>query len=135
MVTSTLTREEMLARFVPVSGGWSMQNVGLAMMYAMDEPKPGKPDFPSVVGLYGPEEKYTNEELAKLVEFADRVTQAYDRLFRFRRGANLYLFDKPDWRRDGFWMRKKLTWTEGPMFSPTLEEAIAFMMRAAHLED
>ncbi len=71
--------------------------------------------------LCGNPAKYTDEELAKLAEFADEQDRRYDEMFRWRRGCNAILFDKVE---TGRWMRKRLTWQYGPMFSPTLDKAI-----------
>jgi hypothetical protein len=66
-----------------------------------------------------------------ILEFAELATANYDEMFIHRRGANLILFNKEE---SGRWMRKQQSWTEGPMHSPTLHEAIEDMKRNLHLE-
>jgi hypothetical protein len=85
-----------------------------------------KRDLTSTVAVVGPADKYTTEELTKIVACAEKLDAQYDRLFPFRRGCNMTVFDKdaPDW-----WLRKRFSWYMGPMYSESLDEAIAFMLR------
>jgi len=108
--------------------GFGLCSVAASMSWAMDEPTKDKPDLISIVSLGLPKEKYTDEELAKIVKFAKRKTANYDKMFRYRRGANLIMFDKQVGEKDTRWLRKRLSWEIGPMFSPTLDEAIALML-------
>jgi hypothetical protein len=96
------------------------------MAWAMDSPGKGKPDLKSIVAVSGPPEKYTEEELKELVAFSKRMTADYDRMFIYRRGANMVCIDKTP---DGRWMRKRLTWEIGAFYSDTLKEAIAVFER------
>jgi hypothetical protein len=125
------SREELAAQVIWNSGGSGLGicRVANALIRAMDRPGPNNPDYPSIVAVSDPQEKYTDEELTLIVEFAQRATAKHDEMFRFRRGANLILFDKEEWNGRTLWMRKRLTWEYGPMFSPTLVEAIASMDR------
>jgi hypothetical protein len=124
-----LTRQEMIDRLEWNGGGYGFGVCAFAgmMSWALDEPGPNKPDLKSIVAVSGPPAKYTDEELTKLVTFAESKTARYDAMFRVRRGANLVLFDKREF--DGKWMRKRLTWDMGPMYSDTLDDAIAVMER------
>jgi hypothetical protein len=105
------------------SGGYGFGVCALAasLIWGNDHPTKTKPDLKGIVAVCGKPGKYTTEELRKIVEFSKLVTARYDELFRYRRGCNLILLDK---REDGHWMRKRLSWTEGPMYSATLEEAM-----------
>jgi hypothetical protein len=97
--------------------------VASSMMWAMSRPKEprGADDLKSVVAVSGPPTKYTDEELALLIEFSDERTAKYDAIFNWRLGANLICINKLD---NGCWMRKRLSWEYGPMVSPTLQDAI-----------
>jgi hypothetical protein len=118
-------RQELVNELMWNSGGYGFGicEVGNAMLWAMDEPSPTKPDLKSVVAVSGPPEKYTYQELVKLVAFAKRRTAEYDRLFTVRRGCNLIIIDKKT-EFGTRWLRKRLTWNQGPMYSSTLEEAM-----------
>lgn len=85
-----------------------------------NEPR-GADDLKSVVAVSGPPSKYTDEELAALVEFSAERTAKYDEMFNWRLGANVICINKLD---SGCWMRKRLSWEYGPMSSPTLQEAL-----------
>lgn len=114
-----MTRKEMVAKLLWNSGG-IFRN---PLTWTMGRPTPSKPDWSSIVAINGSPNNYTNEELEKLVAFAEKATARYDLLFSYRRGANLILFEKLGER----WLRKRVSWDMGPMFSPTLDEAIQFM--------
>jgi len=122
-----MTREEMIAKLLWNSGGngFGICSVANAFMWTMDRPGPNNQDYPSIVAVTGSPKDYTDEELEKLVAFAEQATSRYDRMFSYRRGANLIIFEK----FAGQWLRKRLSWEMGPMFSPTLDEAIAIMAR------
>jgi hypothetical protein len=64
--------------------------------------------------------------LELIVKFADERNRIYDRMFSYRRGCNAICIDKFS---KTSWLRKRLSWTMGPMFSASLEEAIEFMSR------
>ena len=122
-------REGMVNSLVWNSGGYGfgIMPVAASMIWEMDVPGPDKPDLQSIVAVSGPQEKYTDEELAQIVEFARKATEQYDKMFKYRRGANLILFDKV---RKDMWLRKRLTWTVGTMYSNSLDEAISFMEKS-----
>ncbi|MBI4120742.1 MAG: hypothetical protein HY457_00595 [Parcubacteria group bacterium] len=122
------SRQKAIAKLMWNDGGYGLGicSVAAGMIWSMDRPGPGRPDLPSVVAVCGPDKKYTKRELEKLAVFAAKRTAAYDKMFGQRRGANLIIFDKTEWGR---WMRKRLTWNSGPMYSPTLDEAVAVMDR------
>ena len=125
----TMSREEMIAQVEWASGGYGSGNMASAMAWEMSRPGPDLPDLVSIVALYGPPEKYTDEELAKIVEFAQEVTARYDRIFKVRLGANMILLDKPNWLPQGKWLRKRMSWKQGPMHSGSLDEALEIMRR------
>ena len=107
----------------PDSGtGLGICAVAALGLWAMTDVAPDD-DLKSVVVVKGPPEKYTDEELTKLFAFSQAYTTYYDTMFTQRHGANLIIFDKRDW--DGAWLRKRMTWNQGPMYSKTLDEALA----------
>lgn len=120
------TRDELISSVEWNSGGYGFGVCSLAgsILWGMQEPSAKKPDLKSTIAICGKPEKYTDEELEKVVAFAKRHDEKYDKMFRYKLGCNMILFDKTD---EGRWMRKRLTWTMGPMYSPTLDEAIAVM--------
>lgn len=131
-----MTRQEMIAKLLWNSGGdgFGILSFANAMLWAQDRPGPGKPDLPSIVAVGGSPDDYTDEELEKLVAFGERTTARYDKIFSVRRGANLILFRKP-LESHGSWMRKRLSWESGPMYSKTLDDAIAFMTEREGFSD
>lgn len=128
VIGNSPTRTELIKKILwnYGGGGFGLCEVANSALWALDEPGPNKPDLISIVALSGPPEKYTDQELALIVAFAERATTKYDKMCRYRRGANLFVLDK---MKHGDWLRKRLSWTVGPMFSATLEEAIAFLER------
>lgn len=120
-----MNREEMINRLQWNDGGMGhgICTVASSMIWAMSRPKEprGADDLKSVVAVSGPPTKYTDEELATLVQFSDERTAKYDAMFYWRLGANLICINKLD---SGCWMRKRLSWESGLMVSPTLQEAI-----------
>jgi hypothetical protein len=120
----TTIRQELEEKIMWNGGGHTIGDIGLQFHHAMDEPGPNKPDLKSIVALGLPRYKYTDEELEQIVMFAERVTSRHDRMFRYRRGANFILLDKRD---DGMWLRKRLSWITGAMYSTSLSHAIAIM--------
>ena len=95
----------------------------------LDEPGPDNPDFPSVARVARPPELYTDDELASLVAFAARQTAEHDRLYAYRRGANLILLQKVVTPDDTYWLRSRLCWLQPPQWQHTLDEAIARLER------
>ena len=124
----SVTREEKVTKLLWNSGGngFGICSFANSILWAMDRPGPDKPDFPSIVAVGGSPEDYTDEEIDKLFAFSEFATARYDRFFGIRRGANLILFRKPT-DSGGPWLRKRMSWEMGPMYSPTLDDAIAFM--------
>jgi len=107
----------------PDSGtGMGVCAVANAFAWAIANVAP-EDDLKSVVVVKGPSDKYTDEELAKLLAFSCAYTAYYDEMFTQRMGANLIIFDKREF--DSAWLRKRMTWDQGPMYSKTLDEAIA----------
>ncbi|HEX5426561.1 MAG TPA: hypothetical protein VFW94_23640 [Candidatus Acidoferrales bacterium] len=109
-----MTREELIARFV-----WTAD--GVVFHHAC-----GEDDWASTICLTEPSAKYSDDELGKLAAFADEQDAEYDRVLPRREGCNLTVIDKC---ADGRWMRKRLTWYLGPMHSPDLDAALAFLRR------
>lgn len=109
--------------------GFGLCEMAGIMMHAMDKPGSGKEDLKSIVTVGAPPEKYTDEELQKLADFSDHATAEYDgHGWAYRRGANLICFDKTEIGEDQYrWLRKRLTWHMGTMYSETLEHAMAWM--------
>lgn len=124
-----MSREELIARLMWNSGGtgYGVCQVAGAMLWADDRPTPERPDWISVVAISGPPEKYTDEELQILVDFSEEATRRYDTRWHWRRGANLICIGKDPFSSSGpvSWMRKRMSWLYGPMYSATLLEALA----------
>lgn len=117
-----MRREEIIEE-IQWGSGTSCSDIGTFVSWALDVPSSTRPDIKSVVMVNGPSEKYTDEELEKIIEFSKKQTEYYDKLFRYRRGANLYVLGKTD----GGWLRMQQSWRIGPFFSETLDEAIDFL--------
>jgi hypothetical protein len=75
--------------------GFGHGGLGAVFLWSMDRPSPDRPDFPSIVSVMGKPEDYTDEEMSKIVTFAEKVTERYDKNFRYRRGANLIVIGNP----------------------------------------
>ena len=84
----------------------------------------------SIVLVKGPADQYADDELEALVAFSDRQTADYDRLWKTtkpadqvkaRDGCNAIIIGKA---LDGNWLRQRLSWYSGEMFSPSLAEAM-----------
>lgn len=106
------------------NGGMGLGVTPVATIFMMNtvNPKSKDDDWKSVVAVSGPPDKYTDEEIEKLVAFSERRTANYDTMFDFRMGCNAICINKIG---DGNWMRKRMTWDIGTMFSESLDEAIA----------
>jgi hypothetical protein len=110
----------------PDSGlGLGVCSIGNSDIWSSQRPSGIEPDWKSVVFIKGPHEKYTIEELKKLLKFSQEKTAKYDKMFKVRMGANIIIIDKQSSVR---WLRKRMTWEYGPMHSETLDEAIATFM-------
>lgn len=116
-----MDRQALIARFL-----WAVDAFEPLALKGPRRLSVGEQDWPSTVCLIAPQEKYTNGELQALCEFADEHDAAYDKVFSYRKGCNLIVFDKCP---DGRWLRKRLSWYIGPMYSPTLESALDFLRR------
>lgn len=125
-MTTQVTRQELIDQLEWNSGGHGLGlcSFGNAILWRQSRPGPGERDLKGIVAVSCPQESYTDEELAKIAEFNKRLTAKYDEMFRVRMGANLILIGKMD---NGRWLRKRLTWEIGSMYSDTLDEAIKFM--------
>jgi hypothetical protein len=125
--TVTLDRQEMVDRLEwnHGGGGFGICREANSMMWAMERPKEphGADDLKSIVAVSAPADEYSDEELKKLVEFSERQTFEYDQRFRGRLGANVILIGKKF--EETRWYRKRLSWESGPMYSDSLDEAIA----------
>ena len=114
-----MTRKELIQRLSWNSGGMGYGVASIGMQLAMR--MSGK-TIPSIVVVSIPQDKYTDEELSKLVAFSEKMTEDFKRRFGGPLlGDNCICLEK----MEGCWMRKKLTWECGPMTSPTLDEALA----------
>jgi len=94
-----------------------------------------KKDWGSIVGTKVPLERYTKEDLIKMLLFAQKVTTDYDKYFRIRQGANIVILNKDDSRtyeKKPFkqWMLKRLSWESGKFYHDNLDEAIEFFLNA-----
>ena len=84
----------------------------------------------SIVLVKGPADQYADDELEALVAFSDRQTADYDRLLqtasqvKARDGCNAIVIGKCSDEISTRWLRHRLSWHIGPMFSPTLAEAM-----------
>jgi hypothetical protein len=131
-----MNRQQMIDKLQWNDGGYSGGGFESMMAWAMAEPRSREEDLKSIVAVTGPPDKYTDEELEKLVGVSDRITADYDTRWRIRVGANIWIVDKIDltaFRSETnphltyTWLRKKLTWERGLMHSDTLDEAIKIM--------
>lgn len=115
-------REELIGRLEWNNGGMGYGICAVAgmMLNLLDKPGPGHPDLKSIVIVSTPAEKYTDEELERLVQFSDFMTADNDKRWKIRRGANFICISKIE---NGRWMRKRTSWQFGVMFSETLDEA------------
>jgi len=126
-----MARQQMIDALMWTEGGmgFGVCAVATAMAWQMSKPKTKADDLKTVVAISGQPADYTDEELEKLVAFSQRRTARYDKMFSVRMGANLICIAKTG---PNSWMRKRLSWEHGPMFSPTLDEAMAVFERDEH---
>jgi len=119
-----MKRPELIEKLMWNSGGTGMGVCTVANAFVMNSmvPESKQEDWKSVVAISGSPEKYSDKELEKLVAFSERRTANYDRMFRYRMGCNLIFIDKVEENR---WLRKRLTWDMGLMYSVSLDEAMA----------
>ncbi|KND51229.1 MAG: hypothetical protein ABA06_02875 [Parcubacteria bacterium C7867-001] len=120
----SLSRTELIGKLMWNEGGYGFGIPSLAnsMAWGLATTGPDRPDLPSVVAVSGPPEKYSDDELAELTAFSERRTKHYDSYFKQRLGANLIVIDKLS---DNSWLRKRMSWESGPMYSTTLKDAVA----------
>ena len=78
-------------------------------------------DLTSIVAISGNPDDYTTEELEKLVAFSKEMTEEYDKQWKSRQGANLICIGKI---AEDYWLRKRLSWEIGSMYSKTIDDAI-----------
>lgn len=123
-----MTRDEMIAKLMWNQGGmgYGVCTTGMMAIQNSMRPQSKEDDWISIVAVSGPPEKYTDEELEKLVAFSEAQTARYDKIFNYRMGCNLICINKVD---SGSWMRKRQSWEYGSMFSETLDDAIAVFTR------
>jgi hypothetical protein len=125
------TRKEMIADMMwlapDLGHGFGICSFAASLIWGDQKPTEKKPDWKSVVFVKGPEKKYTLEEIKKLCAFSQSKTADYDRLFSVRMGCNIIIISKEESCTKGkfSWLRKRITWESGPMYSKTLDEAIA----------
>lgn len=110
--------------------GFGVCSVGASMIWGMQRPSSPEKDWPFTVTVHGESKDYTDEELRDLLKFSLERTADYDRMFNVRMGANLIVIGKQtDLDGKAYWLRKRMTWSHGPMFSPTLAEAMEVFKR------
>ncbi len=127
-----MNRQELIDALMWNTGGWGFGicAVASAALWASREPLTKAGDLRSVVAVMGPPEQYTDDELAKLVAFSEERTKKYDEMFDVRMGCNLTLIGKAAYSGDNpRWLRKRLTWNAGPMYSDSLDDALEVMRR------
>lgn len=125
-----MNREEMIEQLQWNSGGTGHGVCAVANSFLWSTSRPKHPrgddDLKSIVAVSGPPDKYTDEELQKLVAFSERRTEDYDRRNGRRMGANLIYINKYG---ENKWLRKRMSWDIGSMFSDSLDEAITVFER------
>ena len=109
-------------------GGFGCCSFGASFLWSDQMPTEDHPDWKSIVFVKGPAEKYSLREIRKLHRFSMEKTAEYDRLFSVRMGANAVVMDKCQGERT-YWLRKRMSWECGPMYSETLDEAISVFMQ------
>lgn len=120
-----MTREQMIGRLMWNHGGAGMGVCAVGNLLAA---KGSGRRLPSCVAVSGPAENYTDEELAKLVEFSDAKTRRHIEICgSVLEGDNLTCIGK---LHGGRWLSKKQSWEFGRMFSDSLDDAIAFLADA-----
>jgi hypothetical protein len=129
------TRHRMIREMVWLTpdsgGGFGCCSFGASFIWGDQMPSKEHPDWKSTVFVKGPAEKYSLRELRKLHRFSKKKTVEYDRLFSVRMGANAIVMDKVqhDFSENTSWLRKRMSWEMGTMYSKTLDEAIAVFMQ------
>lgn len=108
----------------------------VANMLFWNDQKPNEknPDWNSIVAVRGPLEKYTREELVKMLRVAKLVTDVYDSRSRWRQGANIWIIDKDmEWSEGHIsWLCKRLSWECGRMYYASLDE-VAWVIHMHHI--
>lgn len=121
--TQTVTRDALLNSLSWNSGGMSWGICAIGNMLAA---KATYRILPSVVVVSMPQEQYTDDELLKLKDFSERMTEKHKRVCgEVLAGDNLICIGKD---AHG-WHHKRLTWEMGRMRSDTLDEALEFMAK------
>ena len=125
MTEVAMTREQAIGRLMWNHGGAGMGVCAVGnLLAAMGSGR----RLPSCVAVSGPAENYTDEELAKLVEFSDAKTRRHIEICgSVLEGDNLTCIGK---LHGGRWLSKKQSWDFGRMFSDSLDDAIAFLADA-----
>lgn len=85
-------------------------------------------DWKSTVCLGAPADQYSDAELEQIARFAERSTARYDRMFGRRRGMNYIMIEKRHFSGaygPPEWFRARASWSQGPMYSTTLDDALA----------
>lgn len=120
-----MTRENLIEKllWITPNSGWGF-GLGGGLFQALS---PSKRTIKSAVVIKQPESKYTDEELEKLLAFSEKVTEHHVKLLgSVLVSDNLIVIDKME---DGSWLRKARSWEMGEFFSPTLDEAIEFIIK------
>jgi hypothetical protein len=86
-------------------------NVGSIFTWGMDMPTQNHPDLPSIVAIKAPLANYTRPELVKLLWYTKIVTEEYDAIFPYHRGANMHVIEKQTSGSQNQWYYNQFTWT------------------------
>lgn len=116
-----MERAALESRLLFNAGGYGL-GVGGTLAWAFSAGD--QPDFPSIVAITGPAEKYTDTELQTLADVSDALTASYDERWIVRRGANLWIVDKAEYNTEHPWMVKRLSWEYGYPFHETLAQML-----------
>jgi hypothetical protein len=102
-----MTREEIVESLMWTERvGW-LSDIGISFTWATMVPSKTRPDLSSVVAIVGPSDRYSDTELACLLQFSIRCTKIYDSMFRYRLGANVCYVWKDNYNS---WSKKMLSW-------------------------
>jgi hypothetical protein len=120
---AAMSREQMIESLMWSGGGagFGVCKVGAMFLWADQRPGPDEPDWPYVVTVQGDPKIYTDDELRQLLAFSEEMTARYDRMWKWRVGANLIVIKKS--AETCCWYRKQMSWEMGYMWGSTLEDA------------
>ena len=117
------TRQQLIDALMWSDGGtgWGVCAIGNMLAAKMNAN-----EIRSCVTVQGNPDDYTDEELEKLVAFSKERSEYHRRICgNILSSDNLTIIRK----NKNNWLRKRRSWEYGPMYSNTLDEAIAFMSK------